>query len=336
MTKEQKAWDSFVVRQGGSFLQSWEWGEFQNDFRRKVYRLKDKKHNWQVQLFKYTLPFGLCYFYVPRGPVLLRKNRKESKHPEYFREAISKIIKLAEKEEAIFLKLEPEGLGVEFMNILGRMRFSFSQKSIQPIETIILDVACSEKDLQENFKPKTRYNIRLAIKKNVKVRKAEDDEDLEEFQRIIEGTAGRQEFRIHSKNYYKKMLKRGVVDLFLAEYPVSRLGHQDIPRVPKIVAAALVNFFGKRVTYLHGASDYEYRSVMAPHLLHWKIIREAKKRRFKEYDFWGVDDKRWPGVTRFKEAWGGARVKAGSTWDLALRPGWYSLYKFISSTKRNF
>jgi lipid II:glycine glycyltransferase (peptidoglycan interpeptide bridge formation enzyme) len=39
---------------------------------------------------------------------------------------------------------------------------------------------------------------------------------------------------------------------------------------------------------------------MAPYLLQWEMIKYAKSKNFKFYDFWGADEKKWPGVTRFK------------------------------------
>ena len=49
--------------------------------------------------------------------------------------------------------------------------------------------------------------------------------------------------------------------------------------------------FGNTVTYLHGGSDYNYRSFMAPYLLQWEIIKKIKKEGFLFYDFWGIASK---------------------------------------------
>ena len=39
--KENKQdWNRFVIENGGSFLQSWEWGEFQRVFGRRIFRFK--------------------------------------------------------------------------------------------------------------------------------------------------------------------------------------------------------------------------------------------------------------------------------------------------------
>ena len=66
---------------------------------------------------------------------------------------------------------------------------------------------------------------------------------------------------------------------------------------------------------------------MAPHLLQWEQIKEAKKRGCIEYDFWGIDDKKWPGVTRFKRGFGGREINYPNAHDLVFQPIWYLIYK---------
>src|SRR3989338_5647077 len=96
----------------------------------------------------------------------------------------------------------------------------------------------------------------------------------------------------------------------------------------KIIAVVLVNFYkpSQTATYLHGASSSEHREVMAPHLLYWRAIQEAKVRGFKSYDFWGIDEARWPGLTRFKLGFGGEQVEYPASVDIIYRPVLYGLY----------
>ena len=68
---------------------------------------------------------------------------------------------------------------------------------------------------------------------------------------------------------------------------------------------------------------------MAPYLLQWQQILEAKKRGCAEYDFWGINEKKWPGVTRFKKGFSGKEVGYPGAFDLIFQPIWYSLYKIV-------
>ena len=106
------------------------------------------------------------------------------------------------------------------------------------------------------------------------------------------------------------------------------------------VAANIMCFFGDTANYLHGASSNKHRDVMAPHLLQWKAVCDAKKDGFKYYDFWGIapnDDPKhgWAGVTRFKKGFGGEQVNYPGTFDMVVSKKWYLIYKvfrFINRT----
>ncbi len=65
---------------------------------------------------------------------------------------------------------------------------------------------------------------------------------------------------------------------------------------------------------------------MATHFLQWQAISEAKKLDMKYYDFWGIDEKKWPGVTRFKKGFGGQEIIYPGTFDLIFQPLWYQAY----------
>ena len=94
-----------------------------------------------------------------------------------------------------------------------------------------------------------------------------------------------------------------------------------------MVGGIIVTFFGDCATYYYGASDHEYRELMAPYALQWHAIREAKKRGCRLYDLFGVSgegDGAWgarlSGVTEFKEKLGGEHVHYMKTRELAFRP----------------
>ena len=78
--------------------------------------------------------------------------------------------------------------------------------------------------------------------------------------------------------------------------------------------------------YLHGAMDREYKSLMAPYFMHWEIIKKLKVEGCKLYDFWGIDAKKWPGVTRFKLGWGGDQKEYPGSFDLVISKFWYFIY----------
>lgn len=272
-----------------NFLQSKEWAGFQKSLGRKIWQIDN------ILFIKHNLPLNKNYLYSPRceGKFL----------SESF---LEKVKEIAKKENSIFFRIEP-------IEDIYLKNFEKST-NLQPQRTLILDLKKSEKEILNQMHQKTRYNIRLAEKKGVVIKKG-DKKDIEKFLPLLEDTAKRGGFHSHIKEYYKKMLEIPGIEIFLAEFK------------DKIIAANIVIFFDKITTYLHGASDYNYRNLMAPHLLQWEQIKEAKKRGCVEYDFWGIDEEKWPGVTRFKKGFGGKEISYLGAFDLVFNSLWYKIYK---------
>ncbi len=302
-----------------SFLQSQSWEKFQQSVGLQTFRVDE------VLLIKKDLPLGKSYLYCPR--IFLGKN-DSGKDIGYrildIGDFLNKVKNLAERENCIFLRIEP--LNKIISNIQYPM---FRADDVQPSQTVILDLAQSEEKLLKNMRQKTRYNVRLAGKKGVKTRLAGIG-DFDKFWKLMEETTGRDGFRAHSKEYYEKMLsitptpsqRKFDVKLYFAEYG------------GKVLAAGIFSFYSDTVAYLHGASTHEHKNAMAPYLLHWEIIKLAKKQGYKYYDFYGVSEKKWPGVTRFKRGFGGREVKYPGTYDVVFNRRWYGIYKIIRKIRR--
>jgi len=306
MNNQKETWNQFVIKNSGSFLQSWQWGEFQESLNRKIWRIQ--VDNLKALVIKYDLPLGKNYLYCPYGPI----------GKGNFNNFLTEIKKIDQQEKSIFFKIEPQN---KFQ--ISNFKFQTSQKQIQPLKTVILDITKSEQELLSQMHQKTRYNIKLAKRKGVMIE--ESDKKMDDFLRLSKETAKRDNFHIHDQGYYKKMIevlgKQGIIKLILAKYK------------NKVIAANLVCFFGGTVIYLHGASDYNFRSLMAPYLLQWQTILQAKELGFKYYDFWGINEKKWPGVTRFKKGFlprrqtgNGQEITHPGAFDLIFQPLWYKIY----------
>ena len=311
--------NEFVSRQKYSqFLQSWEWGEFQRKVSGKIWRLgieEDNKLVGVATLIKKTLPMGKSYFYCPRGPVFGIKKDELRMMNLLFNEI--KIV--AKTEGAMFLRFEP-------LKKIQNSKFKIQNSlDVQPSKTLILNLSKTEDEILKNMHQKTRYNIKLAEKKGVEVFEA-GIEKFDDFWQLMAETSGRDNFRLHGIDYYKKMLEidSNFIKLFFAKYK------------NKIIGISLVSFFGDTATYMHGASASESRNVMAPYLLQWQVIKLAKSKGQKYYDFFGIDEKKWPGVTRFKKGFGGQEFKYPGTFDLVLSSSWYNIYKMVRKTRRTF
>src|SRR6185503_9064521 len=124
---------------------------------------------------------------------------------------------------------------------------------------------------------KTRYNIRVAQKHGVEIRL---NDTLADAWTLFEETAKRDGFRLHERHYYESMVDRlraGACRAFIAT---------AVYNGRPIAVTGMIDYGGMR-TYLHGASSNEERNVMAPYLLHWELMRDAKAKGLKGYDWWG-------------------------------------------------
>ncbi|PJE59983.1 MAG: hypothetical protein COU85_00740 [Candidatus Portnoybacteria bacterium CG10_big_fil_rev_8_21_14_0_10_44_7] len=279
-----------------SFLQSKEWAQFQTALGRPVFWVDG------VLLVQMPLRLGKAYLYAPRCPATV-----------FDADFLGRVAEIR-KDYHLFLRVEPHIQGSALK--ISQTCFNKLSFDLQPAQTMILDLRIPAGQLLEKMHPKTRYNIRLAEKHGVKIKKGQ--EYMTDFWRLLQKTAKRDKIKIFSSAYYQKQLI--TTDNFRTEVWVAEYNQ-------KVVAANLVNFYGETATYLHGAADYQYRRLMAPHLLQWAQISEAQKRGLRWYDFWGYDQQKWPGVSRFKKGFGGSVIQYPGAYDLIWRNFWYWLYK---------
>ncbi len=302
---DKNYWNNLVAKQlHARFLQSWEWGEFQCALRRKVLRFASGREF--AQAIKMNLPGGFAYWYIPQASL---------SEPSF-----SELQKMLGEHGALFLRADP-------ITTLKPQNKIKTMPSVQPQCTLLLDLSQSEEEISGKLHSKTRYNINLAQKKGVKIGLG----SVDDFIKLNRATTKRDKFESHPAWYYKKMsgsLENG--DCQMKVWQASFGGCA--------LASALVVYFGDTATYVHGASSDDSRNVMAPYLLHWEIIKAAKEKGFKYYDWWGINPadenhpaykKSWQGISRFKRGFGGDEICCPDSFDLIYRPVWYSLYKLM-------
>jgi lipid II:glycine glycyltransferase (peptidoglycan interpeptide bridge formation enzyme) len=317
----QEASPTGTVQAGAEFLQSWPWGEILRHGGAEIIRVgvrEQEKILAAATLVKKILPLGQFYWLSPRGPVYGSVTEEEQvRLLQFLASAIRQL-----DRRAIFWRIEPEALPAAPRLAASQLQVK-KTVNLEPAQTLLLDLALSPDQLLAELQQKTRYNIRLAAKKGVKIR-AGSPADWPEFWRLMRLTGERDNFRLHEARHYQNLTNfdQGFIKLFLAEYQ------------GRNIAAGLFCFWGDKVTYLHGASDNQARSVMAPYLLQWSVIQEAQAAGYSYYDFYGIDEQKWPGVTRFKTGFGGRIVGYAGTWDIIWQPVFYGLYGLVRKLKR--
>ncbi len=328
-------------------LQTWEWGDF-----------KAATTGWSPQRIAYMHQGGvvamaqvltrrvgpLAIMYVPKGPALDYSN-------EALRQAVLDSLKRhAQDSGAIFIKIDPDittGVGVPgdpdyeaYDDPLGlqitaewqQAGLTFSRDQVQFRNSVVVDLRCSEDELLAAMKQKTRYNVRLSMRRGVEVRFATLD-DLQTLYQLYAVTARRDSFIIRPFDYYRlawaEFMKAGLAQPLIAEYKRTPIAH------------VIIFGFARRAWYFYGASSDEERVHMPTYLLQWEAMRWAKAQGMQVYDFWGAPDDfgdmndPLAGVFRFKEGFGGAVVRRIGAWDYPARPTLYTAYTRLMPTLLN-
>lgn len=317
-------WNQFIANYPNThLLQMGEWGELKNDFGWKPVRILVENIGAQI-LFR-KLPLGLTIGYMPKVAI---SNQQLANSKNFW----SEVDLVCKKNKAIFLKIELDAWNDSQLRITN-YELRPSLHNIQPPNTIIVSIKEDEENILARMKPKCRYNIRLAEKKGITVRAWDD---IESFHQMMLITGGRDNFGVHSKEYYQRAYDlfhpKGICELLVAEYE------------GKPLASLMVFANGNRAWYVYGASNNEERNRMPTYLLQWEAIRWAKSKGCDEYDLWGVPDETeetlevnfesrhdglW-GVYRFKRGFGGELKRAAQALDRVYNPLLYWMYvKFV-------
>lgn len=336
ITEEDAAWDDFVAAHPhGSILQTTNWARLKNRFGWSSDRVWLKQDGVLVagaQVLYRSAALGIFKMgYIPHGPLL------DWGDDEQIRVLCSQIDAAAYANGAGLVKMEPllwqrEIDSVRWAEICGAHDCRPTDDTIQPPRTIMVDIEPSVEEIMAAMKQKTRYNIRLAARKEVVVREG-TGADLNAFTNLMRVTGRRDGFGTHDPAYYATMYSLFAPDnavLLLAEYEGRPL------------AGAIITAFGDTAVYLYGASSDEERNRMPAYAVQWAAIRWAKQRGCKRYDLWGVPDANletledqfterkdglWP-VYRAKRGYGGEVQRTVGAVDRVYNDRLYALYNW--------
>ncbi|MEW6179221.1 MAG: peptidoglycan bridge formation glycyltransferase FemA/FemB family protein [Chloroflexota bacterium] len=336
------SWNDWIIElPSAHLLQTRQWAEIKAKYGWKPIPQIWSNENGEIKaaamVLERSLRLGVFsdvarVLYVPRGPLL------DWGDEIWLARVITDLEELARQRRAIFIKIDPEvilGRGVpgsseamddptgqKIFQFLERRKWQFSAEQIQFRNTVWLDLNGSEEDWLARMKQKTRYNLRLAERKGVRVRQG-SLQDLPSLYRMYAETSLRDGFTIRGENYYldvwRKFIEAGMAEILLAEVE------------GEVVAGLVLFFFAGRAWYLYGMSRNVHRDKMPNYPLQWEAMRRAKARGCQIYDLWGAPDifdekdRMW-GVFRFKQGLGGEVIRTLGAWDFPVRPLIYRLY----------
>ena len=316
-------WKTFLQKQEDvHILQTAEWGLLKSKFGWDTHAFVNDQCGAQVLLRK--LPLGYHIGYIPMGPVGI---------PDQF--LFQEIREFCKNKKCIFLKIEPDIWQDDFSESDFSEFFEELQrgKSIQPPNTIVINLEGEVEIWLNRMKQKTRYNVRLAAKKGVVI---EESQSIDTFHELMLETGERDAFGVHSKEYYQSAFdlfsSTDSCKLFIASFD------------GKPLAGIMVFISGSRAWYFYGASNNVERNRMPTYLIQWEAMKYCAERGCKTYDLWGIPDGNedaleaqfmerndglWS-VYRFKRGFGGNIRRLIGAWDDVYHPFLYKLYRWWS------
>lgn len=325
----KKVWEAFSLESSpNTFLQSWNWGEFNQALGRKIWRLgvfSDSKLEGICLAIKYKTRLG-DYVYCPRGPTL------DWKKLGLFKALFGELKRISRDENCIFIKLDPLLEDIpENQEIFNKLGFVSAVTFVQVEDAWLLPLDKSEEELLARMRKTTRYLIRHEPKQGVEIEVSSKQEGVKKFVDLLYATAGRKSFTNHPRDYYLKqfeiMSKDGQEKIFIAK------------KGKQVFSMAMIAYYGEMGYYLHAASNPKQAQSVG-YALQWEAIKEAKKRGCKYYNFWGVvKDKNfhpghpWYGFSLFKRGFGGFKYSYIRAQDYPLSAK-YSLYRAAERVRR--
>lgn len=316
-------------------LQSSLWAKFKTRYGWGAFPLLWQNENGEIaagaMVLVREMRLGLRMMYIPRGPIM------DWESQALISQVLGDLENFAKKHKAIFIKIDPEiimgegipgeggsdiAAGLDAEKSLDARGWEKAEEQVQFRNTVWLDLTGGEDAWLERMKQKTRYNIRLAARKGVVVRRG-GESDFHTLYRLYAETSVRDGFVIRSEAYYQQVWK----DFMDQGWAMPLVAEAE----GVVIAALFLFWYGKRAWYLYGMSSQDQREKMPNYLLQWEAMRFAKEMGCEVYDLWGAPDQfdesdpMW-GVFRFKEGLGGKVIRTSGAWDYVVRPWMYRVY----------
>ncbi|MEA3293021.1 MAG: peptidoglycan bridge formation glycyltransferase FemA/FemB family protein, partial [Patescibacteria group bacterium] len=335
--EDKEIWENFLLKcQEKTFLDSWNWGEFQKKEGSRISRLgiyKNEELIASALVIKIKAKRG-TFLFVPHGPNIKIQNNNLELKTEILKILVRKLRNLAKKEKAIFIRISPIWeRNNENIKIFKNLGFKDAPIHIHPETTWELDIFFPEEKILMNMRKTTRYLIKSALKNSdIVIEKSKDIINIEAFDKLYQETASRHKFSPFSLDYLKNEFLAFNSDeqvlIFLGKYK------------NEIVSSVIIIFWQGIAFYHQGASSLKFSKIPVSYLLQWNAIKEAKARGCKKYNFWGtaplkkVNDSfkiinkkhPWSGLSLFKMGFGGNEKEYVKTQDLILSPKYYFNY----------
>jgi len=330
-------WDAFVKKQQYSpFVQAPAYGTFFESLGEESWIFGVYKDDTLVggSLVVSTHARRGDFLYLPYGPVVSQEVDSEG---EVFKSLLEHIFSFARNESYHFVRVSP------FMSKCSQTAIFFEELGMRPApihvlaeNTWLLSLDKSEDELLASMKKNHRNLIRRCERDGVVVKNVRDVRRMDQFHAMHDTVAERHKFSRFSRSYIEKEFlayaKDSDVLMFEAYLPNG-----------VIDSSAIIFFYGNVAVYRHSSSLNQNRKLPTSYAIQWEVIKEARRRGMKYYNFWGVapegvKDHPFSGITHFKKGFGGFQHDLVPCYDKPISfrywPNW--IIETVRRIKRGF
>lgn len=315
---DKVTWNNFIIESDFkfySFLQSWEWWEFQTKSGKDIIRYWIYNDNiliWVMQLIKIRAK-RWSYIFVPHWPLI---------NWDFF-EVLSKIIKdlklYAKNNSFDFIRFNSSvGNLLENKSNFNKLWFIDAPMHEHAEDTHLLDLNLSIEELLQNIKKKDRYYINRAIKEWVEVVKWNTTEQKQFLTNM--------HLEHSRKVWYHPFSEKFINYLYEAFWKnITTISTRYEWKVESILMTIK---FWKTCVYYIAASDIINHKFSPNYLCQWEAIKQAKNDWCTLYNFWWVSPDNNPKhpiawVTKFKRKFWWYDYSLLHSQDLIISPKYY-------------
>lgn len=322
---EPAAWDAYVRgHPGATYLQTGAWAQHKlgTGWRPHLVIAGGPEQGIvgaQV-LVRRVAPLPWPFAYAPRGPLA---DRWSVPHLEAWTRRVRDAgTSSGELARSSVLRMDPEveegteiddarGGMVAFGDALSRLGWRRAP-DVQPRTTRIVDLAADEAALWHDLRKKWRQYVNKARSNGVVVREVDaavEPSAFATFHRVMRETSLRTGIPLRTEAVYR--------ELWAAFHPTAESRLLFAEHEGEVLAVLLLVSCGGRVVEPYGGMTAAGAETRANYLLKWEAIRTSREGGSRSYDLWGLVH---PGISHFKEGFGGRPVRYVGAWDLVLAP----------------
>jgi hypothetical protein len=235
---------------------------------------------------------------------------------------------LVEKSKELgfaYIRIAPEWVEQPEWSVGSALSRDGWQSLPESRSSLRVDLSSGFDELLRSFRDDTKLNIRRSERQGIAIRLAQDERDIQEFQRTYFEMAEKKNFSaeepaslLHALRWVVSQKDRGA--LFLASKDATPLGGVLVVRAAKCSWGVY-------------SATVKHTSVRAGHVLQWSAIRWAKEHGCTEYDLGGYREGTTTGPASFKRGFSRDVVQFSPAYKYAVNRGLCSMLDFVTRAR---